>query len=210
MPAAAAVDQQKSSSNTPAPAAAQKTTGSSSTPAAAAAGKQIGSSSMAAAGKQNGSSCTPKAAACGATPTPGSASGWLNKLASAFQATASTPPAAAKVPAAKKPTPCSMAIPPRGYDSKVDVYSVGITSLVMFAGGEGQLSSREGLAAFRAQVAGYVSGQAGQLKDFWAPTELSILQDQQVQDFFSKICCKDPDKRWSARQLLQHPWLSKE
>ena len=106
----------------------------------------------------------------------------------------------------------------RGYDSKADVYSAIISSLVMLAGGLKRLLAslpsvgeedvkigKKPRHIFREQVCEFLANGPGELGGVW---KHPVLQQEQAADFFRRGLCQDPDTRPSAQELLSHPWLA--
>jgi calcium-dependent protein kinase len=85
------------------------------------------------------------------------------------------------------------------YDSKVDIWSSGVVAFVLLSG----------MPPFYANTKEEVYDQ---IKN--APLDLGISELSKISkdaiDFLSKVIEKDPSKRLSAKEALDHPWLKKE
>lgn len=150
------------------------------------------------------------AAAAAAQAKP---STWFAKLGAMWKAgqkSVETPaPEAAAGGAAAGGAASNPPAPLRGYGSGFDVFSAGVTGLVLLAGGPFVLladpgeTPKERVVGFRAAIAKLAKGDTELLS---LPIQ-AALQDNLAEEFFRMCCCPDPDSRPTAKQLLQHPWL---
>jgi calcium/calmodulin-dependent protein kinase I len=84
-----------------------------------------------------------------------------------------------------------------GYDKSVDMWSVGVITYVLLCGFSPFLSSTQtGLFEKIIKVE----------YDFPDPEWTHI--SQQAKDFIQHLLLKDPEKRFTAQQCLDHPWLN--
>ena len=84
------------------------------------------------------------------------------------------------------------------YDSKVDVWSSGVVAFTMLCGKPPFFGKN------KEEVYSCIKFQ--KLEEAY-PREIEKVISNKAKDFLSKVLCKDPEKRLSAIDALQHPWL---
>ncbi|GMJ07999.1 mitogen-activated protein kinase kinase kinase 19 [Hibiscus trionum] len=84
------------------------------------------------------------------------------------------------------------------YDSPVDIWALGCAVVEMFTGKPAwNFEPGTNVAAFFIQI-----GVSDELP--WIPQDLS----EEGKDFLGKCFVKDPEKRWTAEMLLNHPFMA--
>jgi calcium-dependent protein kinase len=84
----------------------------------------------------------------------------------------------------------------RNYTSKCDLWSLGVTIFIVLFGYMPFTGTEE------AQVRKIKDGRFTKKKDVWSRVS------SKAQDFVEKLLVVDPEKRLSAHQALEHPWIA--
>ncbi|XVE89986.1 hypothetical protein DITRI_Ditri20bG0040700 [Diplodiscus trichospermus] len=84
----------------------------------------------------------------------------------------------------------------RAYNEKVDVWSAGVVLYVMLAG----------VPPFYGETAEEIF-EAVLRGNLRFPTRIFRSVSAEAKDLLRKMICRDVSKRWSAEQVLRHPWI---
>ncbi|XP_022742791.1 phosphoenolpyruvate carboxylase kinase 2-like isoform X2 [Durio zibethinus] len=84
----------------------------------------------------------------------------------------------------------------RAYNEKVDVWSAGVVLYVMLAG----------VTPFYGETAEEIF-EAVLRGNLRFPTRIFRSVSAEAKDLLRKMICRDVSKRWSAEQVLRHPWI---
>ncbi|PPD75177.1 hypothetical protein GOBAR_DD27891 [Gossypium barbadense] len=84
----------------------------------------------------------------------------------------------------------------RAYNEKVDVWSAGVVLYVMLAG----------VPPFYGETADEIF-EAVLRGNLRFPSRIFRSVSAEVKDLLRKMICRDVSRRWSAEQVLRHPWI---
>ncbi|XP_022747505.1 phosphoenolpyruvate carboxylase kinase 1-like [Durio zibethinus] len=84
----------------------------------------------------------------------------------------------------------------RAYNEKVDVWSAGVVLYVLLAG----------VPPFYGETAEEIF-EAVLRGNLRFPTRIFRSVSAEAKDLLRKMICKDVSRRWSAEQVLRHPWM---
>ncbi|XVF31023.1 hypothetical protein REPUB_Repub16aG0109600 [Reevesia pubescens] len=84
----------------------------------------------------------------------------------------------------------------RAYNEKIDVWSAGVVLYVMLAGVP-PFYGETAEEIFKAVIRGNLR----------FPTRIFGSVSAEAKDLLRKMICRDVSKRWSAEQVLRHPWI---
>lgn len=84
----------------------------------------------------------------------------------------------------------------RPYKTEPDIWALGVIFYILLAGYPPFYDKSQGGIFRKIKVGKYVFHP-----DFWS----DISHD--AKDFITKMLCVELDKRWNAKQLLEHPWI---
>ena len=100
----------------------------------------------------------------------------------------------------------------RGYDYKVDIFSIGIVTFILCVRGEGMRSRLCGYNPYCGPSGVCFQPEGLVLEDpYW--THISEagkhaeLDSPLAKDFVRRLLQTDPEKRPSAEECLRHPWI---